>query len=374
MCKAIRHSFLPISVAAIAVLLVASTALAQDAATAGWQVSKSSGDVWVTALGVQPASLGSEAILKPGDFIRTGRNGRVLLKRGDETILIAPNSVIGVPAPQTQGSSTTIIQQAGSILLDVEKRSDRNFEVETPYLVAAVKGTQFQVSVSAGDASVNVVRGAVEVADVKSGQIALVHPGQTAKVAALGRGGLSLSGAGTLSPIRQGAPRATSVTRVPVPRGGLTAPRGAQGQNVRAIGNANGRAVTSDLARGRANGVSGMRIGVALGEVKLDIRKVTNGLARKSSASANGRAGKQTVWSSGDITPGNGVGKTYNAGNNGSGNGAGGANGNAGGNGNGNGNAGGVGNSNAGGNGNGNAYELANGNNGNGKGKGKGKS
>src|ERR1700748_1026476 len=99
-----------------------SPALADDA---GWRVSKSSGEVWLTTPGVQPAALGSDAVLKAGDMIRTGANGRVLLERGAETILISPNSVVGVPVRKTSDAKdmmpTTIIQQAGTILLEVEK-------------------------------------------------------------------------------------------------------------------------------------------------------------------------------------------------------------------------------------------------------------
>src|SRR4029077_1362865 len=202
-----------------------------------WQVSKTSGEVWVATSGVQPASLGDQATLKPGDSIRTGRNGRVLLVRGQETILVAPNSAITLPATQKDAGSTTILQQAGSIKLEVDKRNERNFEVETPYLVAAVKGTQFTVTVSQGTAKVDVSHGSVEVADFKSGQIALVMPGQSAKVTTFGPGGLSLSGAGVLNPVRNGEPRAPSVQRLPVPRNGFSAP---QGQHVRALGNTAG--------------------------------------------------------------------------------------------------------------------------------------
>jgi hypothetical protein len=66
--------------------------------------------------------------------IRTGRNGRVLLERGEETILVAPNSVIGLPLEKKDGQSTTIVQQAGSILLEVEKRNVKHFEVEPPLI------------------------------------------------------------------------------------------------------------------------------------------------------------------------------------------------------------------------------------------------
>src|SRR4051812_13239446 len=201
----------------------ATSALAAD--DGAWTVSKSSGEVWLTSTGAQPASLKQEELLKPGDTIRTGRTGRVLLKRGEESMLVSPNSVVGVPAQKKEGLSTTIMQQAGSILLEVEKRNVKHFEVETPYLAAVVKGTQFRVTVNAGKTTVEVVRGQVEVADFKSGQIAQVMAGQHATAFANGKTGLSLGGTGTFSPIEQGKPRAPSAERVPVPRGGLTAIR-----------------------------------------------------------------------------------------------------------------------------------------------------
>src|SRR5258707_12669388 len=181
--------------AAACVLAMASTAFAADDGT--WTVGKSSGEVWLTSSGVQPASLKQEELLKPGDTVRTGRTGRVLLKRGEETMLISPNSVVGMPAEKKEGLSTTIVQQAGSILLEVEKRNVKHFEVETPYLAAVGKGTQFPVTVGAGSTKVGVVRGQVEVSDFKTGQIAQVLPGQSATAFDHGKPGLSMSGAGT---------------------------------------------------------------------------------------------------------------------------------------------------------------------------------
>jgi len=131
-------------------LVLGAASSARAAENGAWSVSKSSGEVWVTTTGAEQVSLSHEEILKPGDTIRTGRTGRVLLVRGEETILISPNSVIGLPAEKKEGLSTTIVQQAGSILLEVEKRNVKHFEVETPYLAAVVKGTQFSVTVAAG--------------------------------------------------------------------------------------------------------------------------------------------------------------------------------------------------------------------------------
>ena len=156
----------------------------------------------------------------------------------------------------------------------MQKRDVKHFEVETPYLAAVVKGTQFRVSVNATSTSVDVIRGQVEVADFKSGQIAQVMQGQSATAFEHGNRGLSLSGSGTFSPIEQSKPRPTSVDRIPVPKGGLSAPRNA----------ANGRTTNAFAAHGR------LRISSALGEVKVDFNKVTHGLARGStSAKASSR-------------------------------------------------------------------------------------
>jgi hypothetical protein len=272
------------------VLATGSGALAADGGD--WIVSKSSGEVWLTATGVQQASLKQEDVLKPGDTVRTGRSGRVLLKRGEESILISPNSVVGVPAEKKEGLSTTIVQRAGSILLEVEKRNVQHFAVETPYLAAVVKGTQFRVTIDAGKTSVDVIRGQVQVADFKSGQIAQVMAGQHATAFANGKTGLSLSGSGTFSPIEQGKPRAPSIERVPVHRAGLSAPRNA----------ANGQLTQPSRQAGVHHAKAGVtRISSPIGEVRLNVHHVTHGLARDKSAAHGGTrnaANKDTIWGS----------------------------------------------------------------------------
>jgi hypothetical protein len=413
---------------AFAAWMVSAGAFAADGE---WTVRKSSGEVWTGAQGVQPVSLGQESVLKPGDTVTTGRNGRVLLVRGQETILIAPNSVVGVPAEKKDGLATTITQQAGSILLEVEKRNVPHFEVETPYLAAVVKGTQFRVSVTATGTRVDVQRGQVEVVDFKSGQIAQVLPGQAAQSFAQGAPGLSLTGSGAFRPIEHGAPRAPTLELIKVPKSGITAPtlergRPSQAATLRGPSHSSTPGKPAGNSASTAHGAhrhGAVRISAPLGEVRLNVQKATQGLARSASATHNaGRrtAKETTIWnvqdgksatgasaiaagdSNGNAASASGAGASVagsasgaasvsgisaataavaagssgngnstgngggNSGGNGKGNGNGNGNGNGGGNGNGNGNGGGNGN----GNGNGNA---GNGN-GNGNGHGRGKS
>jgi hypothetical protein len=290
------------------ILAAGSSALAADGGV--WSVSKSSGEVWVTTTGAEQVSLKQEESLKPGDTIRTGRNGRVLLVRGEESILISPNSVIGVPTEKKDGMSTTILQQAGSILLEVEKRNVKHFEVETPYLAAVVKGTQFSVTIDGARTRVDVKRGQVEVSDFKSGQIALVLPGQAATSFEHGKPGLSLSGSGTFNPIEQGKPRPSSIDRIMVPKGGLPAPRNAgEGKVIHAPAHtspASGKLADAH-PEAKSDGTvkrNAIRISGALGEVHLNVHKATHGLAHGAvpaqvrSASRDISTG-DTVWSGG---------------------------------------------------------------------------
>src|SRR6201992_1831317 len=190
---------------ALVLMMAATISAAACAEETAWSVKKSTGQVWITTSGAQQASLTQETALKIGDTIRTGPNGRVLLVRGEETILISPNAVISLPTENKDGMTTTVTQQAGTILLEVERQNVKHFEVETPYLAAVVKGTQFQVTVDGAGSHVTVLRGQVEVADFKSGQIGQILPGQTAAAFSNGKAGLTLSGSGRFYPIEQGA-------------------------------------------------------------------------------------------------------------------------------------------------------------------------
>ena len=334
--------------------LVALAATGPFARADEWQVAKATGEVWVTSATAQLVSLTTASVLRPGEKIQTGKNGRVLLTRGSETILIAPNSLMGLPAPQTSDRATTILHQAGSIVLEVEKRNVEHFEVETPFLAAVVKGTRFKVDVGQQGADVRVLSGSVNVSAFKSGQFALVSAGQEARVAAFGRGSLTLGGSGPLGPVLKGEPRSPTLQRVPVPAKGFSLPRAANMGPVPA-------GVPSNVAK-----LDGpVRIVAPIGAGKLNIQTLTKGLARSGDAARGGRHGERsqealTVWD----TTGSGLGKQYGAAGNGnSGNSGNGNGGNA----NGNANAGSGNNGNGPGNGNGNG-----GGNGHGKGKGKG--
>ena len=68
--------------AALVRTLLALVALAATGAFAQaeeWQVAKATGEVWITSANAQSVSLTTASVLRPGEKIQTGRNGRVLL-------------------------------------------------------------------------------------------------------------------------------------------------------------------------------------------------------------------------------------------------------------------------------------------------------
>lgn len=287
---------------------------------ADWVVSKASGQVWVASAQAQPASLGPQTILLPGDTIRTGPSGRVLLVRGEETILVAPNSVIGLPSRTEPSSTTTILQQAGSIAVKAQKRDFNHFEVQTPYLAAVVKGTEFTVAVDGTSAEVQVASGQVQVSDIKSGQIALLLPGQAARASVVGQDGLILRGSGPFGPVQQG-----------VPGKALLEPIGSQGDGQRLHpADGNQRSASADKGEGH------LRIASPIGSMKLDVSNATNGLVRadgvrgrsdkrkdswnanlspNSSLSASGDGSVSGIATLGGSTLGNGNGNAFGLGN-----------------------------------------------------------
>src|SRR6185312_5248013 len=148
-------------------------------------------------------------------------------------------------------------------------------------------------------------------------QIAQVMPGQAA-TSFLGKSGLSLSGSGTFNPVEQGKPRASTIDRIPVPKGGLHAPNNVDGRSIHALGPA-GSGKFADNAGAQSSAKSNaVHLSTALGEVRLNVQKATHGLAHGGAAAGSIRnaahGSRDTIWS--DSKSGTGV----TAGNSGNGN------------------------------------------------------
>jgi hypothetical protein len=197
-----------------------------DAGDAGpWLAEDIRGTVQIRASG-QTAGwrpLADATVIAPDSEISTGKDGTAVLANGVDRIRLSPNSHLVLPAPQEAGLLTLIRQKLGRVFFDVGARPDRSFEVEAPFLVVLVKGTEFTVQANFIANSVEVDEGtvAVRTADDGDGPGTLVSAGETASI-------FGASGDLSVSPSEDGAgsdssaqgkggsePRPPSPVRVP---------------------------------------------------------------------------------------------------------------------------------------------------------------
>jgi len=236
-----------------------------------WVVVKVTGSAWVSQPQLQKARLSSGSALRPGGTISTGSNGRALLIRGAERMLVGPNSMVGLPRVDVGAGRTVILERAGSVLFDVERRKVKHFAVQTPYLAAVVKGTQFTVDVGRGTSSVTVHRGLVEVSDRASGQVVDVPAGQS----------VSVSGDGGQPGIKAVNPAVNALAAPAAPASPTVVAGAARGLNARGL-NAHGLNAVSLSARGGVS--SALDRGGSAGSS-------SSGESASSSAGGNGNGG-----------------------------------------------------------------------------------
>ena len=171
-------------------LLMATSALG---GVPSWTLSEASGPVTVASSGmVRVGNRG--ATLSAGDAVATGAKGRAVIVRGQEYLVIAPNSRLRVADPAKHGGVTQIVEQLGNVVYRIRKMATPHFAVETPFLAAVVKGTTFSVTVTESGASVQVIEGRVEVETRDGGARYLVLPGDIGSVSAKALGRLNIQG------------------------------------------------------------------------------------------------------------------------------------------------------------------------------------
>ncbi len=153
--------------------LFSSNAYAQSGP---WVVSEKSGSVSIGQNGITKLAITGNR-LSAGDTVKTGKRGRVVLTRGEQYLVVSPNSHIRIAQPKTDGALTQIVEYFGSVLFKVDKKKDAHFQVKTPYMAAVVKGTTFNVVVGPQGSTVQVTEGAVEVATLDGTASELLTPG-----------------------------------------------------------------------------------------------------------------------------------------------------------------------------------------------------
>lgn len=148
---------------------------------ASWRVLEAAGSVRYRLPG-GASWLQAEAgdVLPPGSRIITDEAANLTVERSGETIIMRPRARLMLPPGYRTHSAR---QEAGGLSYQIERSPDRRFEVETPYASLVVKGTAFDVDVTAAGVEVGVDDGRVEVTS-RDGAAAELGAGHAARVTA----------------------------------------------------------------------------------------------------------------------------------------------------------------------------------------------
>jgi ferric-dicitrate binding protein FerR (iron transport regulator) len=184
----LRRARLPAAALILSLLALAAppAARAQELAAmpAPWIVAEVQGPVMVRYDRGAWQQLDPGAAIAAASEIRTGRDAHVVLVRGADRVRLRAHSYLELPPAERDGGVTRLMQWLGEALFEVDPRPSPQFEVDTPYLTAVVKGTAFSIEVSRDGATVAVTSGTVRVAtldgaatDLTTGRIAHAYAG-----------------------------------------------------------------------------------------------------------------------------------------------------------------------------------------------------
>jgi hypothetical protein len=169
----------------LAAALLACVTLSANAATTASHgdivVVTVQGSVTATMAGMT-VPLSDGAILQLPATVRTGADGAVELRQGTSTFAAAGNTELEIPQSAAEdGLIERIIQIRGNAFYNIGKRTGTRLRVEAPYLVAVIKGTQFNVAAQDDSTTIALYEGHLEVrasddsdvVDLDAGEIAI---------------------------------------------------------------------------------------------------------------------------------------------------------------------------------------------------------
>jgi hypothetical protein len=143
-------------------------------------LTERSGDVAITANG-REHSAGAGSTLAVPSRVATGADGFVALVQDQTRISIAPQSDVEIPADAAEGHLVArLVQHSGNVFYDVQKREAGRLRVETPFLVAVIKGTQFNVAVQGDSTTISLFEGRLEIRTPDDDEVIQLNAGEIA--------------------------------------------------------------------------------------------------------------------------------------------------------------------------------------------------
>jgi hypothetical protein len=152
----------------------------RDADTARISVTAVAGDVDVTMAGEAVAVAPNATVLLPARII-TGDDGNVGLTQAGTHINVANDTDVEIPAEAVDGNLIArLVQHRGNVFYDVAPRELGKLRVETPLLVAVIKGTQFNVAVQEDSTTISLFEGRLEIRMPDGSDVVQLNAGEIA--------------------------------------------------------------------------------------------------------------------------------------------------------------------------------------------------
>jgi len=173
-------SILPAMMTALLMLVLSVSALAAAPGPEPIVVVAVHGDVSISTSGAA-RTLQPGTVIAPPVTILTGGDGHVELRQGATTVSIASDTRVELPGTASaDGLIERVSQPRGNVVYDVARRPGRKLRIETPYLVAVIKGTRFNVAAQDESATVSLFEGRLEIWTPDDSDVVQLNAGEIA--------------------------------------------------------------------------------------------------------------------------------------------------------------------------------------------------
>src|SRR5262245_25563086 len=138
------------------------------------------GEVEFTMAGSAVAVTPNTTVLLPARIV-TGHDGTVGLTQAGTNVSVASETDVEIPAEAVDGNLIArMVQHRGNVFYDVAPRDLGKLRVETPFLVAVIKGTQFNVSVQPDSTTISLFEGRLEIRTPDNSDVVQLNAGEIA--------------------------------------------------------------------------------------------------------------------------------------------------------------------------------------------------
>jgi hypothetical protein len=165
--------------------IVAASAHGATSATHGVDdsriaVTDVAGRIDVTMAGEAVAVRRDSTVLLPARIV-TGHDGMLGMTQAGTNITVSNDTDVEIPAEAVDGNLVArLVQHQGNVFYDVAPRELGKLRVETPLLVAVIKGTQFNVAVQSDSTTISLFEGQLEILTPDGSDVVQLNAGEIA--------------------------------------------------------------------------------------------------------------------------------------------------------------------------------------------------